>query len=391
MNRDKDSWKGVWSLTLGISALMMASFLPSGLLTPMAATLNVSEGLVAQTVTVTSIFGLFASLSNSYITRNINRKFVLVFHSIMTFVSCFLMPLTESFYMIMFGRALLGIAIGGYWAMATAVAFRLVSEKNIGKALAIIFGGASFAGMLSAPLGSFLGEYLGWQNVFVGNGALGLIAFFCLIFWMPSLPPVDNIKLGTMVEVLKNSYIRLGLVAIFTAFCGRYANLTYLRPYVENELNLGHEYVSILFLLFDMSYFIGTFFAAKFVMKFPYRSMFVPQFFLGIFSLVFIFFSPFIIVLFITMSLSGLCFANIPIVWSSWGPKTIPEQAETIGGLYVASTQASSALGAFAGGMILDVLGPFSVFGFSSIVWLFSAMIVYIWMKPNKTVKLGDN
>ncbi len=91
------------------------------------------------------------------------------------------------------------------------------------------------------------------------------------------------------------------------------------------------------------------------------------------------------------MSLSGLCFANIPIVWSSWGPKTIPEQAETIGGLYVASTQASSALGAFAGGMILDVLGPFSVFGFSSIVWLFSAMIVYIWMKPNKTVKLGDN
>ena len=391
MNRDKDSWKGVWSLTLGISALMMASFLPSGLLTPMAATLNVSEGLVGQTVTVTSIFGLFASLSNSYITRNINRKFVLVFHSIMTFVSCFLMPLTESFYMIMFGRALLGIAIGGYWVMATAVAFRLVSEKNIGKALAIIFGGASFAGMLSAPLGSFLGEYLGWQNVFVGNGALGLIAFFCLIFWMPSLPPVDNIKLGTMVEVLKNSYIRLGLVAIFTAFCGRYANLTYLRPYVENELNLGHEYVSILFLLFDMSYFIGTFFAAKFVMKFPYRSMFVPQFFLGIFSLVFIFFSPFIIVLFITMSLSGLCFANIPIVWSSWGPKTIPEQAETIGGLYVASTQASSALGAFAGGMILDVLGPFSVFGFSSIVWLFSAMIVYIWMKPNKTVKLGDN
>ncbi len=391
MNRDKDSWKGVWSLTLGISALMMASFLPSGLLTPMAATLNVSEGLVGQTVTVTSIFGLFASLSNSYITRNINRKFVLVFHSIMTFVSCFLMPLTESFYMIMFGRALLGIAIGGYWAMATAVAFRLVSEKNIGKALAIIFRGAFFSSMLSAPLGSFLGEYLGWQNVFVGNGALGLIAFFCLIFWMPSLPPVDNIKLGTMVEVLKNSYIRLGLVAIFTAFCGRYANLTYLRPYVENELNLGHEYVSILFLLFDMSYFIGTFFAAKFVMKFPYRSMFVPQFFLGIFSLVFIFFSPFTIVLFITMSLSGLCFANIPIVWSSWGPKTIPEQAETIGGLYVASTQASSALGAFAGGMILDVLGPFSVFGFSSIVWLFSAMIVYIWMKPNKTVKLGDN
>ena len=65
MNRDKDSWKGVWSLTLGISALMMASFLPSGLLTPMAATLNVSEGLVGQTVTVTSIFGLFASLSNS--------------------------------------------------------------------------------------------------------------------------------------------------------------------------------------------------------------------------------------------------------------------------------------------------------------------------------------
>jgi predicted MFS family arabinose efflux permease len=43
------------------------------------------------------------------------------------------------------GRLLLGIAIGGFWAMSTATAMRLVPADKVPKALAVIFSSVSIA------------------------------------------------------------------------------------------------------------------------------------------------------------------------------------------------------------------------------------------------------
>src|SRR3546814_7265828 len=51
-------WGAVFSVSLGVFALVTAEFLPASLLTPMAADLGVTEGAAGQAVTVTAAVAL---------------------------------------------------------------------------------------------------------------------------------------------------------------------------------------------------------------------------------------------------------------------------------------------------------------------------------------------
>lgn len=381
----KDYWPAVGALTLGIAALMMAQFLPSGLLTPMAKTFQVSEGLAGQTVTVTSLFAMVISLFISYLTRGFNRRYVLIGLSLLTLVSCLLTALSTSFLGVILARAVLGVAIGGYWSMATAITIKLLSKEQAPKGIALVFGGASFAGMLAAPLGSFLGKYIGWQDVFLINAAIAVLGLLWLIISMPALAPQVNIRVDTIFKLLKSKMINLGLLAILTAFYGRYASLTYLRPFVENTMLLDTDFVTILFAVFDVSYFIGTFFAAKLIKQYTYQLMYLPQLILALASFMLIFSKDSFYLVLISMLFSGLAFANIPISWSSWGPRRLPDHAESIGGLFVCATQFSSMFGALLGGIIYDYFGGSGVFLSSGVIWGLSAIIVLYFMQkePN--------
>ncbi|STT59896.1 putative inner membrane transport protein [Klebsiella pneumoniae] len=154
----KPAWRAVYALALGVFGLIVAEFLPASLLTPMASSLGVSEGMAGQAVTATALVALVTGLLIATATRNIDRRWVLMFFSILQIVSSLMVAFADSLAFLLLGRLLLGIAIGGFWAMSTATAMRLVPAAHVPKALAIIFSAVSVATVVAAPLGSYLGE-----------------------------------------------------------------------------------------------------------------------------------------------------------------------------------------------------------------------------------------
>ena len=285
----KNYWSGIWALAFGVSAIMIGEFLPAGLLTPMAEDLNITEGAAGQTVTITSFFAVVASIFSAYVTKKFDRKYVLLGFSFFTILSGVIVGASSDYALILFGRILLGIALGSFWSMATAIAIRIVEDKNLTKALSIIFASASFAAMLAAPLGSFLGEIIGWRNVFYLNAIVGLFGFTWILFSMPNLNPDQDLKLKSIVEVFLRSSVRRGLLAIGLSFCGRFATLTYLRPYLENTVILEGFQISLMFLLFDLAYFVGSLSAPKIVEKKLKKAMILSPLALGLVSFAMIF------------------------------------------------------------------------------------------------------
>lgn len=63
----------------GVFGLITAEFLPASLLTPMAASLGVSEGMAGQAVTATALVALVTGLLITPATRKIDRRWVLMF------------------------------------------------------------------------------------------------------------------------------------------------------------------------------------------------------------------------------------------------------------------------------------------------------------------------
>lgn len=386
INNGNDSkpndWSGIWALTLGVSGLMIAEFLPAGILTSMSSDLKVSEGMAGQAVTATSVFAVISSLLIAYITRNFNRRTVLLWLSSCLVSSSLIVAVAPNLSILLIGRVLLGIALGGFWSMSTAIAIRLVEPQNVPKGLSIIFGGASFSAMLSAPLGSFLGDIIGWRNVFLLAAAVGVIAFIWQWIALPSLDPKGQVKLGTIVDVLKIPNFIIGLVAINLAFCGRFASFTYLRPFLEKVTGLNGAGVSGAFLVFDIAYFVGTLFAASLVSRSFRRSLSIPPLLLAGSVLGLVAGGAWLPVTLLMLVILGISFAPIPVAWSAWAAGSAPENTETAGGLYVASVQLSAAIGASLGGVVYDSVGSNGVFVVCAASWILAAVLV-VWRIKN--------
>ena len=157
----KPAWRAVYSLGLGVFGLITAEFLPASLLTPMAASLGVTEGMAGQAVTATALVALVTGLLITPATKSIDRRWVLMFFSVLQIISSLLVAFAPTLHVLLMGRLLLGVAIGGFWAMSTATAMRLVPADKVPKALAVIFSSVSIATVVAAPLGSYLGSLIG--------------------------------------------------------------------------------------------------------------------------------------------------------------------------------------------------------------------------------------
>jgi len=150
------SWSGVFALSFCAFALIASEFLPVSLLTPMANDLRVSEGMAGQGIAISGAFAVLTSLFISTLAGNLNRKTLLLGLTAAMGVSGAIVALAPNYFTYMLGRALIGVVVGGFWSMSAAMAIRLVSSRDVPRALAIVNGGNALATVVAAPLGAYL-------------------------------------------------------------------------------------------------------------------------------------------------------------------------------------------------------------------------------------------
>jgi predicted MFS family arabinose efflux permease len=242
----------------GVFGLIVAEFLPASLLTPMAASLGVSEGMAGQAVTATALVALFTGLLITTATRNIDRRWVLMFFSVLQIISSMMVAFAGSLEFLLLGRLLLGIAIGGFWSMSTATAMRLVPAAMVPKALAIIFSAVSIATVVAAPLGSYFGALIGWRNVFILCALPSMVALLWQLWVLPAMRPESVGSFATLFKVLRRPGMSGGMLATILIFSGHFAFFTYLRPFLETVAQASVEGISLILLGFGVANFIGT-------------------------------------------------------------------------------------------------------------------------------------
>lgn len=182
------AWGAVLSMSLCVAMLIASEFMPVSLLTPMAAGLGASEGATGQAISISGLFALAASLLITTAAGQINRKTVLVGLTGLMLASLVMVAMAPNFAVLIAARAILGICIGGFWALATAVMMRLVPSGDVPKALSVMYGGQAIAAAFAAPLGAYLGDIFGWRAVFWGLTPLVAMNLIWHLIALPSLP-----------------------------------------------------------------------------------------------------------------------------------------------------------------------------------------------------------
>jgi predicted MFS family arabinose efflux permease len=360
------SWGAVLALSLGAFALVASEFMPVSLLTPITVDLHISEGQAGQAIGVSGLFALVTSLSIGSLAGRLDRKILLLGLTLLMIVSGTIAAFAPSYAVFMLGRAFIGVAIGGFWSMSAATAMRLVPERDVPRALAIVNGGNALATVVAAPLGSFLGGMVGWRWAFFCIVPVAVIAFCWKLASLPKMPPAAAARSGNALLLLKRPSVALGLAAVSLFFMGQFALFTYLRPFLETVTKVPVSTLSLMLLVVGIAGFAGTAWIGRFLGKNLLTTLTVIPAAMAVLALALVLFGASVGITTVLLAAWGLVATAAPVGWWTWLARTLPHDAEAGGGLMVAIVQLAIMLGATLGGWLFDEGGYQATFALSA-------------------------
>jgi len=348
------AWGAVLSMALCVAMLIASEFMPVSLLTPMAEGLGATQGQTGQAISISGLFAVAASLLITTAAGKLNRKWVLVAMTALMLLSLLLVAAAPNFAVLMIGRALLGVCIGGFWSLATAVIMRLVPKDDVPRALGLMYGGQAIAAAFAAPVGSYLGDLFGWREVFWALTPIVAVNLIWHVVALPSLPAGQRQDFRAMFSLLKRPYFLTGLVASMLSWGSAFTMFTYLRPFLERVTGANVTVLSVLLLVLGCAGFVGTWASGRFLKGDVARLLRLPALLMGgcTLGLLFLGGSPFAAG--VLLALWGAMNTAMSVIWMTWMSQNADDAPEAAGSLMVAAVQASILLGAVAGGCLLD-------------------------------------
>jgi predicted MFS family arabinose efflux permease len=350
-------WPAVVSLALGVFGLVTAEFLPASLLTAMAGDLGISAGAAGQAVTATALVGAVAAPSIPLLTRRFDRKAVLLALTLLLVLSNALAATADSFGVLLAARVMLGVALGGFWSMAAALAMRLVPEKLFARAMSVVLTGVSVATVCAAPVGAWMGDLWGWRSAFVAAGVVSVLTLVFQLVTLPALPPRDNPDLRVLGRLLARPGVRMALLAVLLVISGHFAGFTYIRPLMEDVTHLSVSAISAVLLGYGIGGFFGNFAGGLIAERSERYAIVAGGAVIAVLAASLLVAGGSAVVTAVAVALWGFAFGAFPVGFQTWIVRAAPDQAEGAGGLLVAAFQVAIASGAVGGGLLVDHIG----------------------------------
>ncbi|WP_339025960.1 MFS transporter [Leclercia pneumoniae] len=372
-------WSGVFAMTLCVFALIASEFMPVSLLTPMAQTLRVTEGMAGQGIAISGAFAVVTSLFISVLAGTLNRKTLLLGLTCIMAISGAVIAMAPNYLTYMAGRALIGIVVGGFWSMSAATAMRLVPVHRVPLALAIFNSGNALATVVAAPLGSWLGSVVGWRGAFFCLVPVAIIAFVWQLLSLPSMPVTRQAAASRNVFMLfRRRVVTLGMLGVGIFFMGQFTLFTYIRPFLETVTRVDAATVTLVLLVIGVAGFIGTTLIGRVLKRGFYPTLMAIPVLMAITALALIAFGGHVAIVTALLGLWGLISTAAPVGWWAWVPRTFPQDAEAGGGLMVAMVQLSIALGSTVGGLLFDHHGYQSTFLASAAMLIIATVLIFL-------------
>ena len=173
----------------------------------------------------------------------------------------------------------------------------------------------------------------------------------------------------------------MGMFGCVLAHTGHFALFTYIRPFLESTAGVGTDGLALLLLGFGLANFGGTLLAGWLMQRSLRVTLALMPGLVGIAALALVSLPASVAGLALLVALWGMAFGGVPVAWSNWVARAVPDQAESAGGMVVASVQSSIAAGAAAGGALFSFSGIAGVFIAGGILMLLAAALIALKVK----------
>jgi len=350
-------WAGVLTVSAGIFAMITAEQLPVGLVPAISKDLDVSVGTAGLTVTVPGVVAAFASIAIPLVVGRLDRRTLLAGLLAVMVIGAAASASAAGFSALIACRVLVGVTIGGFWAVAGSLAVRLVPEPSVPRALVIVFGGVGAAAVLGVPLGTVIGHLLGWRGAFLALGGLTLAIMLAALLLLPPLPATEPVRLPVLKARLQDRRLVAGVIATALLVAGHYGAYTFVSPVLQHVCGVDGGLVGPLLLGYGLAGLVGNAVAGRPAARATGPTLATIAFALGLALLLLAAVGGSPVTGALLLVAWGLAYGAAPVTLQTWMLKAAPEHGEAATAIYCFVFNLAIAVGALATSLAVDGTG----------------------------------
>ncbi|WP_166360231.1 MFS transporter [Pseudomonas akapageensis] len=367
--------------------VLTTEFIIVGLLPAIARDLQVS---VSQAGLLVTLFAFTVACCGPFLTAyctRFERKRLFITILVVFGLSNALAALASNIYMMGLARLIPALGLPVFWALASETAVDIVGPDHAGKAIAKISFGVVCATVFGIPVGTLIGDVLGWRAAF---GVLALVAFakaFLLYGFLPRTRRHDEpVSLREQFALLRSPLMLGHVLLSVLVFSGMFTAYTYLADILERLAGFDGTVVGWCLMGFGAVGLIGNSMGGRMVDRHPLIAslVFCSFMIVGMVALVPSIHS--LVGLAVALGIWGVTQAALFLVSHVRLIKAAPQAPAFGASLNIAGGNLGIGLGALIGGRVIDTLGlvslGFAAAGLIALAAMLAVLLMSRWFTP---------
>ncbi|MBW9110079.1 MFS transporter [Microbacterium ureisolvens] len=166
--------------------------------------------------------------------------------------------LAPTFEWVAASRFLAGLPHGAYFGIGALVAAEVLGPGKRAKGVAFVLTGLTVANVVGVPLGTYLGQQLGWRAAFMVVAGIFAAATVLIAFFVPEHPGDPSRTLRAELKVFRIGQVWLALGVGAIGFGGFFAVYSYVAPLVTEVAGSPEWLVPIVLVVMGLGMTVGN-------------------------------------------------------------------------------------------------------------------------------------
>ncbi|MFE2041726.1 MFS transporter [Streptomyces sp. NPDC059477] len=252
------------ALAIGAFGIGTTEFVIMGLLPEVAGDFGVSIPTAGFLVTGYALGVVAGAPLMTVLGTKISRKRMLMLLMGLFIVGNLLSAVAPAFGVMLAGRVVASLAHGAFFGIGSVVAAELVAPTKKAGAIAMMFTGLTVANVVGVPLGTLIGQSVGWRVTFGIVAVLGVVGLAGIARLVPDTPRPEGVRLRHELAAFKNVQVLLAMAMTVLGFGGVFAAITYIAPMMTNVAGFADGSVTWLLVLFGLGMVGGNLMGGRF-------------------------------------------------------------------------------------------------------------------------------